>query len=199
MKIPATPPTLGDLFSKVKDPERLGNILAKGISSSPQGKYRHWEKLKRLQPPDGLSLKEWWTGIKFARFQTRREVPLLQDKDGKPFTYSLADPVLELLHEIDRDASGRIISRDQITNPQTRGRYIERSLIEEAITSSQLEGASTPREVAKDMIRSGREPIDQGIYIPSYPLTGSHGVRSTTQAAPQSALWISSGAATVGS
>ena len=161
MKIPATPPTLADLFSKVKDPERLGEVLTKGISSSPQGKYRHWEKLKRLQPPDGLSSREWWTGIKFARFQIRREVPLLQDKDGKPFTYSLADPVLELLHEIDRDASGTITTRDQITNPQTRDRYIERSLIEEAITSSQLEGASTTREVAKDMIRSGRAPIDQ--------------------------------------
>ena len=161
MKIPATPPTLSDLFSKVKDPERLGEILAKGISSSPRGKYRHWEKLKRLQPPDGLSSREWWTGIKFARFQIRREVPLLQDKGGKPFTYSLADPVLELLHEIDRDASGRITTQGQITNPQTRDRYIERSLIEEAITSSQLEGASTTREVAKDMIRSGREPIDQ--------------------------------------
>ena len=86
---------------------------------------------------------------------------MLQDKDGKPFTYSLADPVLELLHEIDRDASGRITTRDQITNPQTRARYIESSLIEEAITSSQLEGASTTREVAKAMIRSGRVPIDQ--------------------------------------
>ena len=164
MKIPTTPPTLEDILSNTDSQahmNRLGEIFAKGISSSPQGKYRHWEKLKRLEPPDGLSSEEWWAGIKFARFQTRREVPLLQDKDGKPFTYSLADPVLELLHEIDRDASGRITTRDQITNPQTRDRYIERSLIEEAITSSQLEGASTTREVAKEMIRSGRAPIDE--------------------------------------
>ena len=33
--------------------------------------------------------------------------------------------------------------------------------MEEAITSSQLEGASTTHEVAKDMIRSGRAPLDQ--------------------------------------
>ena len=164
MKIPTTPPTLEDILSNTDSQahmNRLGEIFAKGISSSPQGKYRHWEKLKRLQPPDGLSSEEWWAGIKFARFQTRREVPLLQDKGGKPFTYSLADPVLELLHKIDRDASGSITTHDQITNPQTRARYIERSLIEEAITSSQLEGASTTREVAKEMIRSGRAPIDE--------------------------------------
>jgi Fic family protein len=32
------------------------------------------------------------------------------------------------------------------------------SLIEEAITSSQLEGASTAHDVAKDMLRAGRQP-----------------------------------------
>lgn len=164
MKFPATPPTLEDILSKTGKKarmKRLVEVLAEGISASPQGKYRHWETLKRLQPPDGLSPREWWAGIKYARFQTRRAVPLLQDKDGKLFTYSLADPVLELLYEIDRDASSRIPTRDQITNPQTRDRYIERSFIEEAITSSQLEGASTTREIAKDMIRSGRSPVDQ--------------------------------------
>ena len=164
MKIPAIPPTLEEILSKSDKKARMKQfveIFAKGISSSPKGKYRHWETLKRLQPPDGLSSIEWWAGIKYARLQTRREVPLLQDKDGKPFIYSLADPVLELLHEVERDASGRITTRAQITNPQTKDRYIERSLMEEAITSSQIEGASTTREVAKDMIRSGRAPIDQ--------------------------------------
>ncbi len=36
-----------------------------------------------------------------------------------------------------------------------------RSLIEEAITSSQLEGAVTTRQVAKEMLRSGRPPRDR--------------------------------------
>jgi Fic family protein len=36
-----------------------------------------------------------------------------------------------------------------------------RSLIEESTTSSQLEGASTTREVAKQMIREGRKPRDR--------------------------------------
>ena len=50
---------------------------------------------------------------------------------------------------------------DPIANPQTRDRYIVSSLIQEAITSSQLEGAATTREVAKEMIRSGRTPRDK--------------------------------------
>ena len=47
-----------------------------------------------------------------------------------------------------------------MTNAEQRDRYVVRSLLEEAITSSQLEGAVTTREVAKEMIRSGRKPRD---------------------------------------
>jgi Fic family protein len=49
---------------------------------------------------------------------------------------------------------------DQITNPDTKDQYLVGSLIEEAITSSQLEGAATTREIAKDMLRAGRRPRD---------------------------------------
>ena len=50
---------------------------------------------------------------------------------------------------------------ETIVNPQTRDQYIVRSLIQEAITSSQIEGAATTRRVAKEMLRSGRPPRDK--------------------------------------
>ena len=134
--------------------------MGKGVGASPGSQYRHWEDLRRIQPPDGLSSEEWWATIKFARHQTRKTLPL-KDKHGSSFAYSLADPVLELLHEIDRDASERITTSNPIANSQTRERYVQSSLTEEAITSSQLEGASTSREAAKQMIRSGRAPLDR--------------------------------------
>lgn len=56
-------------------------------------------------------------------------------------------------------SSGTSIS-EQVTSPETRDRYIISSLIREAITSSQLEGAVTTIERAKDMIRTGRKPTD---------------------------------------
>ena len=49
-----------------------------------------------------------------------------------------------------------------MTNPETRDSYLVRSLLEESITSSQLEGAATTREIAKEMIRNGRQPRDRG-------------------------------------
>ena len=44
------------------------------------------------------------------------------------------------------------------SSPETRDRYDIASLMEEAITSSQLEGASTPRRVARQLILNGRQP-----------------------------------------
>ncbi len=73
----------------------------------------------------------------------------------------LADPVLSRLHGIDRDASGQIRPKTPIANPETRDTYLVSSLVEEAITSSQLEGASTTRQVAKEMLRQGRQPRDK--------------------------------------
>ena len=84
----------------------------------------------------------------------------MQDKAGATFKYANVDPIPESLHWIDQQAAGRIEVPEQILNPETRDQYYIGSLIEEAITSSQLEGASTTREVAKEMIRAGRDPRD---------------------------------------
>ena len=48
-----------------------------------------------------------------------------------------------------------------MVNVDSRNRYLVNSLIEEAITSSQLEGATTTRLVAKEMLRTGRPPRDR--------------------------------------
>ena len=47
------------------------------------------------------------------------------------------------------------------TDDQARNHYLVSSLMEEAIRSSQLEGATTSRRVAKELLQSGREPRDR--------------------------------------
>lgn len=81
---------------------------------------------------------------------------------GRPFRYGLPDPALEMLHGLDKDAAGQILVTEQVTSSEARDRYVVNSLMEEAITSSQLEGAATTRVVAKDMLRTGRKPRDRG-------------------------------------
>jgi len=163
VRIPERPPTLTEVVMQLslsEDPGRLLEVVTSQVGPAPGGRYRHWDTLRRLPPPPNLTHQEWWAAIKFARSSLRRELPL-KDQSGRPFGYCLPDIVLEMLHGIDRDASGRLEMPEPIANPHTRDRYVQSSLIEEAITSSQLEGAATTREVAKEMIRSGRPPIDR--------------------------------------
>ena len=131
------------------------------VTETVSGKYLHWDKLRFYQPPDALTLEQWWFVIRVKRLAQAKRIGL-RDKVGKDFSYSLADPLPELLHRADSDARGILQVPEPITNPETKKRYLIRSLMEEAITSSQLEGAQTSHKVAKEMIRQGRKPRDRG-------------------------------------
>ncbi len=130
-----------------------------GVRPDPKGEYYHWDKLRHLTPPDGLSVEEWWFTVKTARKALYKSIPHT-DVAGEPFKYAQPDIVNRLLHQITRDASGLIQSPEAVLNLHTKETYLVNSLIEEAITSSQLEGAVTTRKVAKEMIRRNREPKD---------------------------------------
>jgi len=120
------------------------------------GKYLHWDELRRRPARQDITHEEWWHLTKLARSQLSRHLPFVDDKLA--FSFAMTDTIQRLVHEVDRDASGRIELPEDVTNQQTRDRYVVNSLIEEAFRSSQLEGASTTRQVAKEMIRNRREP-----------------------------------------
>ena len=79
------------------------------------GRYLHWDTLRRLDPPGDLSSEEWWTGIKLSRSGLFRQIPL-RDARGRPFRFMLPDPVQEALHRIDSRASRRIGVADTVVN-----------------------------------------------------------------------------------
>jgi Fic family protein len=159
MKTPRTPPTIPELMSKIT-PDQLTQVFGFVSSILPTSKYLHWDKLIRYAPPSGLTHEEWWLGLKLSRNPLYKNIPL-KDKSGQPFKFLVTDPIPEQLHHIDLGAGGRIGVPGPVTNPETRDQYYVSSLIEEAITSSQLEGATTTREVAKEMIRAARPPRDR--------------------------------------
>lgn len=159
MKIPRSPPPLTDLFKNVlNNLERFRRVAEMG--PVVDGRYEHWDRLRYLPRPKGLPLHDWWLGLKLARAKISKPIPL-KDKAGRHFTFGTPDHVLRLLHQIDQSARGQIEVGELVANPSTRDTYVIRSLIEESITSSQLEGASTTTDVAKHMIRSGRRPTDR--------------------------------------
>lgn len=159
MRIPKSPPDVNALLKSLK-PERLVEIVTSGAGRMPSGDYLHWDKLRYKPPPSGLSNPEWWLATKFARQSVAHPLPFT-GKDGTPFWFSDHPDMYRQLHEIDQNASGNIeVPSPHMANKGTRERYVMRSLVEEAITSSQLEGAATTRVVAREMLRSGRLPRD---------------------------------------
>ncbi len=161
MKVPAEAPTISELWRTMRDPERVAHVLeasAEWVRSSPP-KYLHWEELLRRQPPGDLTHEEWWLAEKLRRGRGMRALPL-RDKGAREFGFCMVDPIPERLHAIDQGAGGRIQMPNEIANPDTKDRYYVSSLIEEAITSSQIEGATTTRRVAQEMLRTGRAPRD---------------------------------------
>lgn len=130
------------------------------IGPAPDGKYRHWDTFRHAPPLAEFSAELQWLMVKLARRSLYRLLPL-KDVRGAPFRLALPNVALAYLHQVDRFASGSLKAAPQITDPSTRDTYLFQSLVEEAITSSQLEGASTTRRVAKAMIQEGREPTDR--------------------------------------
>jgi len=151
-------PSLANLLVEV-DPARLLELLRQGLPR--QAEYLHWDKLRHLKPPSDMTSKEWWLLTKWTRSQANRELPLT-DPAGEHFTYNTPDPVARGLHFVDQRCAGEVAMSEVVTtDAEARGHYLVNSLMEEAIRSSQLEGATTSRRVAKDLLRSGREPKDR--------------------------------------
>lgn len=159
MQIPEEAPTLGTLMREIRQ-ERILSLLARmgDLNPGAGGRYLHWDDLRRRTPPEGLSVREWWFLIAFARSSQRSQLPL-RDASGAHFTVTRSDVLSRLLHQVDRELGhSRDASDPRLLNADQRNRYVVRSLMEEAISSSQLEGAATTRRVAKELMKSGRAP-----------------------------------------
>jgi len=149
-------PPLDDLRRKVlADSERANALLFAPALDDSQ--YYHWEQLLRREPPAGLTHEEWWFRLKLQRSSQMRTVAL-RAKDGSRFTFAMTDELLQLTEEIGRRSGGSVVGGGAAMTPDGRDMFVVRSLVEESITSSQLEGASTSRRVAVELLSTGRDP-----------------------------------------
>lgn len=126
--------------------------------------YLHWDVLRRKEPkPEGFSYELWWTGLKIQRSVNRTSIPELVDANDLPFSFAYKphDYLEEQIHRIDMTMGGNLVGTGfPEVSTEERDRYVVSSLVHEAITSSQLEGALTTREDAKQMLQTKRSPKD---------------------------------------
>ncbi|MCZ7399650.1 MAG: Fic family protein [Candidatus Methanoperedens sp.] len=78
--------------------------------------------------------------------------------NGLTLRYVPTPQIEKTLHDLDMRVGGKIDFEAQIPSVDLQKKYLVNSLMEEAIASSQLEGAVTTRVVAKQMLRENRKP-----------------------------------------
>lgn len=138
------------------EPEALSQYFE--LAKKANNPYLHWDKLrfKSWVPADK---ETFWSVVKLNRKFLSVVTPIV-DNEGKYFTMN-AETYTELLHTIDVEMAGNFMGLQNFSESD-RQQFIERGRIEEAIASSQLEGANTARRAAKQMLMEGRAPQTHG-------------------------------------
>ena len=137
-----------DLLAKDGGLQMAMPVLMQLAAARQGDRYLHWDELRHRTPPQGLSHEQWWLAEKLpSRLSTGTPLPLLSCA-GSPFWLCQPPMLLQAPHDIDRRAGAGGMAPSAVTTPSTRDRYLQSALMEEAITSSQMEGAATTRDVA---------------------------------------------------
>ena len=131
-------------------PETLKSIV-EGINDN----YEYWNTVKYKQVPAPYSPRQLWTYVVLERLKHQTTA---WNKYGIHF--GLTNKMQRLCHEMDMNFGGSW-GANSILQDKYREQYLVSSLMEEAISSSQMEGASTTRKVAKEMLRKKITPKDK--------------------------------------
>lgn len=117
--------------------------------------FEYWDTIKYKRCPEGCTPQQLWTYVKAARVKSMMSV---WGKYG--ITLTLTNQMQRMCHEIDMNWGGSW-GTDSIIGDENKEKYLVGSLMEEAIYSSQMEGAATTRKVAKEMLRKKMTPKDK--------------------------------------
>ena len=117
--------------------------------------YEPWNKVKYIAQSAGTNPRELWIAVLADRLIHRQDV-----WSEYNVHFSLSNNMQRLCHEFDMNFGGSW-GNDNLIQDSHKERYLVSSLMEEAISSSQMEGAATTRKVAKEMLRKKLTPRDR--------------------------------------
>lgn len=117
--------------------------------------YEYWDAVKYKPLPDNFSPEDLWCAVVCERMKSDVKV---WKKYGVHF--SLSNKMQRQCHMFDMYFGGSW-GADSVIPAGSQERYLISSLMEEAISSSQMEGAATTRKMAKEMLRKKISPKDR--------------------------------------
>ena len=141
------------------DKKTLVNALLKGIDPNimpvvdkVNADYEYWDKAKYKKLPEGFTPQMLWANVKASRL--RSMIPVWNKYS---INLCVTSQMQRLCHEFDMKF-GSFWEVEGDTQSSEKKYYLSSSLMEEAIYSSKMEGASTTRIGAKDMLRKKKSP-----------------------------------------
>lgn len=157
MKKIETPPNYQEIVYTKKASEKFFKLIQSKefnqLINEVNENYYYWDKVKYLKMPEGVKNEEVWALAKIRRINTPFKLQI-----GKyQFSWFLNAKIQELLHLFDLNIGGTLESKSLIPKDD-KNRYLISSIMEEAIASSQIEGAITTRKKAKEMLRKNINP-----------------------------------------
>lgn len=119
-----------------------------------ESEYLHWDKVKYL----GFKKNDTnlWKEIKLIRKLISKKF-VLNNKHTISLEYGVNDFLQQKLHYLDFNF-GAGLQKEQLLSDLDKHQYLSNALMEESIFSSMIEGATTTRVKAKDMLRKGKKP-----------------------------------------
>lgn len=117
--------------------------------------FEYWDSIKYKKCPTGCTPQQLWTFVKAAR-----RINNIKVWDKYDVRLSLTNSMQKMCHQFDMYWGGSW-GNNSIIDTNNKEQYLISSLMEEAIYSSQMEGAATTRKVAKEMLRKKMTPRDK--------------------------------------
>ena len=156
MKVPNKPPNVHNILEKNSGQvfKLLNDKTVYDFVIKCNQDYIHWDKLRYKEIPNKINPEYIWVLIKIFRSQQFKPIKF----NDWIFKYLLLNDAQRKLHLMDKGAACHLETGLESVNTGGRSRYIISSLMEEAIASSQLEGAATTRKVAKEILRQKKKP-----------------------------------------
>lgn len=118
--------------------------------------YMYWDKVKYQKSDPPIEPEIIWTLTKLNRVINAKKVNFGRHS----FKFNLTDTIQRGLHEFDLHIGGSLGSKSVLPEDDKK-RYLVSSIMEEAIASSQIEGAVTSRKKAKEMLRKNITPSNK--------------------------------------
>lgn len=118
-------------------------------------KHPYWTKLKYLSK-DGIDPVHLWSAIRIKRSLVACQLPFTDN-----FWYCLTEEVQGELYRLDKLSSGIILDTVGATTGWQKKKFILTGLIQEAFSSSTLEGAVSTRFRAKELIGRKAKPLNK--------------------------------------